>query len=39
MDMWVGTRSAWHSKSLERHCQTVVRMFPGAQAAIIQGVH
>ena len=29
MDMWVGTRSAWHSKSLGRRCQTVVRMFPG----------
>ena len=25
--MWVGTRSAWHSKSLERRCQTAVRMF------------
>ena len=29
MDMWVGTRSAWHSKSLERRCQTAVCMFPG----------
>ena len=29
VDMWVGMRSAWHSKSLERRCQTVVRMFPG----------
>ena len=29
VDMWEGTRSAWHSKSLERRCQTLVRMFPG----------
>ena len=29
MDMWVGTRRAWQSKSLERHCQTAVRTFPG----------
>ena len=29
VDMWVGMRSAWHSKSLERRCQTAVRMFPG----------
>ena len=29
MNMWVGTRSVWHSKSLERRCQTAVRMFPG----------
>ena len=25
MDMWVGTRSAWHSNSQERRCQTVVQ--------------
>ena len=36
MDMWVGTRSAWHSKSLERRCQTAVRMFRGAITCIIQ---
>ena len=29
MYMWVGTRSAWHSKSLERRCQAAVRMFRG----------
>ena len=29
VDMWVGTRSAMHSKSLERRCLTAVRMFPG----------
>ena len=23
VDMWVGTGSAWHSKSLERRCQYV----------------
>ena len=28
--IWVGTRSAWHNKSLERRCQTAVRMFPGS---------
>ena len=33
MDMWVGTRSAWHSKSLERRCQTAVRMFRGSLAS------
>ena len=25
MDMWVGTRSAWHSKSLVRRCQRIMR--------------
>ena len=24
VDMWEGTRSAWHSKSLEQRCQTLV---------------
>ena len=27
-DMWVGTRSAWHSKNLEQCCQTAVCRFP-----------
>ena len=29
MDMWVGTMSAWHSNSLEQHCQRAVHIFPG----------
>ena len=24
MEMWVGTRSAWHNKSLERRCPKAV---------------
>ena len=38
MDMWVGARSAWHSKSLERRSSTYVSGC-GARAAILQGVH
>ena len=36
MDMWVGARSAGTARVWSG---VVVRMFPGARAAILQGVH
>ena len=29
LDMWVGMNSDWHRKTLKRHCERAVFMFPG----------
>ena len=36
MDMWVGARSAWHSKSLERRSSTYVSGRTGCYFALIR---